>query len=174
MLRTYINGYQEVSGDVEQDDMRGCQIVDPVPNTATRPLSPTMPSSPCSATRGLGYTDGRVTAGPTSEFEISLDRTGSVRLQFSMLSSKIRATSCPTRRAPSPKAAHVFVPDVRTRPFGSSLSFFTRPGKIKRRSQGTPQLAPASDFFRRRHRFHSARCRLEWMENAYYALCTRS
>ena len=97
-----------------------------------------------------------------------------VRLQLSSPCSRLKPNSRPTRRAPSSKAAHVFVPDVRTRPFGSSRSFFTRAGKIKRRFQGTPWRGPASDFFRRRRRSHIARCRLEWMENAYSALCTRS
>ena len=66
----------------------------------------------------------------------------------------------------------MFVPDVSTRPFGSSRTFSLDPGKMKGRCQGTLQPVPASDFFRRRHRFHVVRGRLEWIEHAYSALCT--
>ena len=54
------------------------------------------------------------------------------------------------------------------RPSHSSLD----PDKMKARFQGTPQSVPASDFFRRRRRFHVARGRLEWIEHTYSTLCT--
>ena len=52
--------------------------------------------------------------------------------------------------------------------------FSLDPGKFMWRFQGTPRCDSASDFFRRRRRFHVAHPGLKKIKNAYSALCARS